>query len=130
MDSFSDLGDELRMVVPPYSEFLRAVRLVAADAAVRAGLDCEETEDFRLAVDELCHTMMSATDHALHLTFTPTTRGVRARAVTRARAATRPELTPLSATIVTALSDAYELELAGDELRFAIQRNHSAARMP
>ena len=45
----------------------RTARLVAADAAVRAGLDCEEIEDFRIAVDELCHLVMSATDHFVDL---------------------------------------------------------------
>ena len=125
---FGDLGDELHMTVPPYSHFLRSVRLVAADAAVRAGLDCEETEDFRLAVDELCHTMMSSTDHSLRLTFTATRSGVCARGATEARAGTRPMISALSATIVTALADAYELERVDDELRFIVRRNHTGAR--
>jgi hypothetical protein len=128
-DSFDDLGDELVMVVPPYSEYLRSVRLVAADSAVRAGLDCEETEDFRLAVDELCHTMMTATDHSLRLRFAPTASGVGASGVTLARPGARPMLTELSATIVTALADAYDLELADGELRFVVQRNHTGARL-
>lgn len=127
-DPFGDLGDELQMIVPPYSRFLRSVRLVAADAAVRGGLDCEETEDFRLAVDELCHTMMSSTDHALRITFTATPGGVCARGATAARAGTRPMINALSATIVTALADVYELELVDDELRFIVRRNHTGAR--
>jgi hypothetical protein len=129
-DSFGDSGDELIMVVPPYSSYLRSVRLVAADAAVRAGLDCEETEDFRLAVDELCHTMMIATDHALHLSFTRGEADVTARGTTKARAGARPAISELSATIVTALSDAYELELCDDELRFFVSRSHMGARTP
>ena len=128
LDPFGDLGDELVMIVPPYSRYLRSVRLVAADAAVRAGLDCEETEDFRLAVDELCHTMMSSTDHELRLTFTATRGGVCARGATDARSGTRPMISPLSATIVTALCDAYELELVDDELRFIVHRNSTGAR--
>ena len=127
-ESFGDPGDELLMVVPPYSKYLRSVRLVAADAAVRAGLDCEETEDFRLAVDELCHTMMMATDHSLHLSFSRTDAGVTARGATTARASTRPTISELSATIVTTLADAYELDLCGDELRFFVHRSHTGAR--
>lgn len=128
LDPFGDLGDELTMIVPPYSRYLRSVRLVAADAAVRAGLDCEETEDFRLAVDELCHTMMSSTDHTLRLTFTATPAGVCARGATDARPGTRPMISEMSATIVTALADAYELEVIGEELRFVVHRNRSEAR--
>ena len=44
------------------------MRLVAADAAA-AQLDCDETEDFRLAVDELCHVLMTQTDHFVVLTL-------------------------------------------------------------
>jgi hypothetical protein len=127
-DSFGDLGDELVMVVPPYSRFLRSVRLIAADAAVRAGLDCDETDDFRLAVDELCHTMMGATDHPLRLSFQPTRVGVSARGVTRARTGARPAIGELSATIITALADAYELDVVDGELQFIVHRNHTGAR--
>ena len=53
--ALAESTDSVHLVVPPSSEYLRTARLVAADAAVRAGLDCEEIEDFRIAVDELCH---------------------------------------------------------------------------
>src|SRR5258705_12262941 len=45
----------LRLQVPATVEHLRTVRLVAADAAERAGFDCDQTDDIRIAVDELCH---------------------------------------------------------------------------
>jgi hypothetical protein len=136
-DSLGMFGDELSLVVPPYSEFLRAVRLVAADAAVRAGLDCEETEDFRLAVDELCHTLMSATDHSIHVSFSSlgkaissvdkgsagrTTPGVVAHGSTVCRNGKGPVISQLSATIVEALSDRYELRHIEDRLEFVVTR--------
>ena len=62
-DEIRTTMDDVHLVIPACSEFLRALRLVAADAAVRAGLDCEEVEDFRIAVDELSHAVMAATDH-------------------------------------------------------------------
>ena len=68
-DEIRTTMDDVHLVIPACSEFLRALRLVAADAAVRAGLDCEEVEDFRIAVDELSHAVMTATDHHLHVTF-------------------------------------------------------------
>ncbi len=62
------------------------MRLVAADAAGRAGLDYDEVEDFRIAVDELCHLLMSSTDHEISVSF-----GVVGRCVlARGRAQRRP----------------------------------------
>ena len=57
----------MHLVVPPSSEYLRTARLSPPTPALRAGLDCEEIEDFRIAVDELCHLVMSATDHFVEL---------------------------------------------------------------
>ena len=125
-DSFDGFGDELTLVVPPYSGFLRAIRLVAADAAVRAGLDVEETEDFRLAVDELCHTLMTATDHPVALWFTSRDGGVIARGRARGRDGGGPVLSDLSATIVETLSDGYELTQVDGQLEFTVTRRMGA----
>ncbi len=127
-DSFEVLGDELVLVVPPYSAYLRAVRLVAADTAVRAGLDCEETEDFRLAVDELCHTLMSATDHPLHLTFAADADSVTAWGATSARIGSPTSITELSATILESLTDGYELHENEDNVEFKVTCARKRAR--
>ena len=127
-DSLDGFGDELTLVVPPYSRFLRAIRLVAADAAVRAGLDVEETEDFRLAVDELCHTLMSATDHPVALWFTSVPGGVMGRGSARGRIASAPVISDLSATIVESLSDSYELAESDGQLEFTVTRKIGAHR--
>ena len=101
-DDFGTFGDELHMVIPPYSAYLRAVRLIAADAAARSGLGYLETEDFRLAVDELCHTLMSATDHVLALSFSSTSEGVEARGRARRRMGPALGVTDLSAALIDA----------------------------
>jgi hypothetical protein len=121
-------GDELHLVVPPYSVYLRAVRLVAADAAVRAGLDVEETEDFRLAVNELSHMMLTQTDHPLFLSFTVVDGSVLARGSTRARAGTTGALTTISASILGTLSDFYTVEVHDGDLEFVVARGGARAR--
>jgi serine/threonine-protein kinase RsbW len=126
-DSFDGFGDELTLVVPPYSGFLRAIRLVAADAAVRAGLNVDETEDFRLAVDELCHTLMSATDHPLALWFTSKDGGVVARGSARGRQGSGPIMSALSTTIVEALSDDFDLAQHDGQLEFIVTRRMAAS---
>jgi hypothetical protein len=121
-------GDELHLVVPPYSAYLRAVRLVAADAAARAGLDCEETDDFRLAVNELCEMMLSETDHSVFLSFTSVEGSVVARGTTRARGGSNAELTSISASILGTLSDYYTVDVLDGELVFVVARGGARAR--
>lgn len=126
--SLASFGDELHLVVPPYAAYLRAVRLVAADAAVRAGLDCEETEDFRLAVDELCQAMFRGTDHVVVLSFHIEDGNVVARGAARGREGLRGTMNELSETIVASLSDHYEFECDGLDLGFVVSRRRAGAR--
>ncbi len=81
-------GEDVWLTVPPFSEYLRTVRLVAADAAVRAGLDLHEVEDFRIAVDELCHLLMSSTDHEISISFGVVGKSAIARGTARRRQGT------------------------------------------
>jgi hypothetical protein len=127
-DSFGSFGDELHLVIPPYAAYLRGVRLVAADAAVRAGLDCEETEDFRLAVDELCQAMFQGTDHVVVLSFHTEPGNVVARGAARGRDGLPGRMTELSETIVASLSDHYEFESDGVDLGFVVTRRRAGAR--
>jgi serine/threonine-protein kinase RsbW len=46
--------DEVLLSVPGSADYLRLVRLAAADAATRAGFTVDDVEDLRIAVDELC----------------------------------------------------------------------------
>src|SRR5215218_3002901 len=48
------------LIIPGKPDFLRLARLAAADAGSRAGLTFDEIEDLRIAVDELCHSVMRA----------------------------------------------------------------------
>jgi len=116
------VGEDVWLTVPPFSEYLRTVRLVAADAAGRAGLDYDAIEDFRIAVDELCHLLMSSTDHEISVSFV-----VGRSVLARGRARRRPgaplaPLNDLSRTIVTSVADHHELTEGEDELGFAVMK--------
>jgi hypothetical protein len=121
------VGDgEVHLVVPPQSVYLRAIRLVAADAAGRAQLDCEETEDFRLAVDELCHVLMSMTDHSVVVTMTVENDGVVARGSARRRAGGEPlRLNKLTERLVLALADSMSLDESPDQVSFVVTKLRS-----
>jgi hypothetical protein len=50
---------------------MRSVRLTASGVAVACGLPLDETEDFRLLVDEICSALVEACDKAapVHIEF-------------------------------------------------------------
>ncbi len=52
-------GDEIHLEVPTTPDLLRLVRVVASGLASRLGFPIDAVEDVRLAVDELCWTLVS-----------------------------------------------------------------------
>ena len=84
-------------------------------------------EDFRIAVDELCHLLMSSSDHSLTVSF-----GVRGScALARWSALAREharmqELPPLPLAIVRSVADYFETSVDGDELTFSVMKRHWA----
>jgi hypothetical protein len=116
--------DELHLLLPPFSTHLRAIRLVAADAAMRAGLDVGEADDLRIAVDELAHALMTNTDHRLHVTMIVEPGRVVVRGSARHRGASDDvQLLGVSATIVNAVCDHYLLETQGDKIVFVVVKH-------
>ena len=127
-DEIRTTMDDVHLVIPACSEFLRALRLVAADAAVRAGLDCEEVEDFRIAVDELSHAVMTATDHHLHVTFRTSDDKVVARGTARSRnSVLPPAMTELSSAIVTGVADFFDFRQEKSEVVFVVVKHAQAS---
>jgi hypothetical protein len=124
LEDGSDHGDRVHLVVPPSSEYLRTVRLVAADAAVRTGADLDEVEDFRIAIDELCHLLMTATDHFVHLSLTSHGNEVVGHGSARARSDSAPvALDEVSAMIVEATADHHSIERRGPEITFEVSKH-------
>ena len=117
--ALSESTDRVHLVVPPSSSYLRTVRLVAADAGARAGLDCEEIEDFRIAVDELCHLLMSSTDHHIGLVITVADDYLVAHGEATSRRQTSPYApNELSALIIASTVDYYDIENEDETIRF------------
>jgi len=108
---------------PAAPEDLRLARIATPDAGSRAGLDYDEVEDFRIAVDELCHLLMSSTDHEILLSF-----GVVGRsALARGRAARRhggplAPLGELSRSIIDSVADYHETFERDDEIGFSVMK--------
>lgn len=51
---------EVRLEVPAAPEFLRISRIMAAGVASRVGFTLDEVEDLRIAIDEVCFSMVGA----------------------------------------------------------------------
>jgi serine/threonine-protein kinase RsbW len=49
---------EVRLEVPAAPEFLRISRIMAAGVASRVGFTLDEVEDLRIAIDELCFSLV------------------------------------------------------------------------
>lgn len=132
LDEVRTTMDDVHLVIPASSEFLRVLRLVAADAAVRAGLDCEEVEDFRIAVDELSHSVMAATDHDLRVTFRTDHNKVVARGSAQSRGGVvQPTMTELSETIVAGVCDYFEFNASTAAVGFvAVKQAQRALARP
>lgn len=52
----------IELSLPPDSRYMRLARLMASGVATTCGLPLEEVEDFRIAVDELCATLIEIGD--------------------------------------------------------------------
>jgi hypothetical protein len=123
---WSGNGDAVWLSIPASSPYLRSVRLIAADAADRAGLDCHEVEDFRIAVDELCHFLMTSTDYGVSVSFVIEGSCVIARGFAQGRnGATSPVIGDLSKRIVNSVADRFEIGRENDELTFSVTKQRT-----
>src|SRR5688572_22980454 len=51
---------EVHLALPATPEFVRLARVTATGLASRAGFSIDEVEDLRLAIDELCFTLIGS----------------------------------------------------------------------
>ncbi len=115
--------DEVCLLVPPRTSHLRAIRLVAAEAGGRVGFSSTQLDDLRVAVDELCYTLMDATDRRLLLRVLARDGRVIVRGSARQRrGAAPPRLASIAEVIVDATTDHHSLSVDGDQLSFVVMK--------
>jgi hypothetical protein len=121
------VGDVVELNIPVQADLVVLARLTAATVASRAGFDVEEVEDFRLAVDELCVSIVNdGDDGRLHLTFTREAGMVEVVCTFEPESGSDHSLGPrpgvgvdrtLSTQIIDALVDEHGEDLAGGQRR-------------
>jgi len=112
--------DVVRLQVPAALEYVRIVRLTGSGVASRLGFDIEEIENLRVALDELASmTIDVAGPGELEITFYTT--DTELRIVGRAPVAEGVEVgvEPLTAQILKAVIDDYELGTDNGFVRFS-----------
>jgi hypothetical protein len=122
-DAPTPRSTELRVEIPGDPAHVRVARLVATDAAGRAGFDCDDADDLRIAVDEMCHTLITNLTGDLTLRFAIAPRRVDVLVSTRPRGSIRPlALHELSKLILDAVTDSFELVETPAELQIAVSK--------
>jgi serine/threonine-protein kinase RsbW len=114
-------ADSVALEVPGRPEYLRLVRLAAAESGTRADLSIDEVEDLRIAVDELTYALMGEvpTGGVLSLRYQATKGFVEIRG----SCATHGDpliVSDLSRTIIGAVVDEYEVAEEGGVRRFQL----------
>jgi serine/threonine-protein kinase RsbW len=120
-DTDGSANQPVTLTIPGHAQFLRLVRLAAADTGARAGLSLAELEDLRIAVDELAYALMgdepsgapmtlqyAAIDGAVEIEGTCAANGVEAA------------LSDLARTIVGATADVHDIRNDGVTRRFRL----------
>jgi serine/threonine-protein kinase RsbW len=122
---------EVRLEVPAAPEYLRMARMMAAGVASRLGFTLEEVEDLRIAIDELCYSLVGRAGRPGTLRLRYLMAGDSLTVVGTGRFDDHldeaPHLTPLSQQILGALSDECELESGTDGPTFRMVKRRRAA---
>jgi len=122
---------EVRLSIPASPEFLRLARLAAAGLASRMGFTYDEVEDLRIAIDELCFSLVGNTGRpgmiALRYWMHDDALIVEGVGQFEDGMGTSPALSPLSQQILTAVVDEHELTIGKDGPEFRLLKRHNAA---
>lgn len=119
----------IELSVPADSRYMRLARLMASGVASTCGLPLEEVEDFRIAVDELCSTLIEMGDgHPIRLSFELGRDSLVVRASTRASTdgAIDDERMSLSDQILDVVTDGHTLDHVDGNVEL-VARKHMRA---
>jgi serine/threonine-protein kinase RsbW len=119
------LAGRIELSLPPDSRYMRLARLMASGVATTCGLPLEEVEDFRIAVDELCATLIEMGDgQPVRLEFELGGDMLSVLATTEAsdRAAIDEERLALSRQILDVVTDGHDLSQADGKVSFTARK--------
>ena len=119
---------DVRLEVPATPEFLRVTRLTAAGVATRVGFSFDEVDDLRIAIDEVCFSLLGPRGREGRLivqyTMLPDGVMVEGQAQFDDGIAHSPSLAPLSQQILDALTDECQVESGPEGPTFRLVKRH------
>jgi serine/threonine-protein kinase RsbW len=119
------LVGRVELSLPPDSRYTRLARLMASGVASTCGLPLEEVEDFRIAVDELCSTLIEMGDgQPIRLAFEIRADVLVVEGRTLAGRAPAPddERFALSSQILDVVADGHELSHLDGNVEFSARK--------
>lgn len=124
------VDDEVQLCFPAEPQHVRLARLVASGVAATAGFDVDEVADVRIAVDELCATLLETTEHSVALAFRATPGGVEVEGRTTGPAPSPPDplRMDLARQILAVVCDGYDLDLVDGRAVFRLSKRTPEAR--
>ncbi len=121
---------EVRLEVPASPEFLRVARMMAAGVASRLGFTLEEVDDLRIAIDELCFSLVGRNGRpgTISLRYVMDADGLVVEGAGHFvdRANEEPRLSPLSLQILKAVTDECQVDAGEDGPTFRLLKRHQS----
>ena len=120
---------EVRLAVPASPEFLRLARLTVAGVASRMGFTYDEVEDLRIAIDELCFSLVGTKGRAgsIELRYSFDAEGLVVEGLGDFDSpAVLPVLSPLSRQILSAVVDEHDVAAGERGPTFRLLKRHTA----
>jgi serine/threonine-protein kinase RsbW len=115
----------IELSLPPDSRYMRLARLMASGVATTCGLPLEEVEDFRIAVDELCATLIeigNGDQVRLAFDFTEDAVVVEGRTAARTDGAIDEDRLSLSRQILDVVTDGHDLSHSDGEVALTARK--------
>jgi serine/threonine-protein kinase RsbW len=126
----TDTMTTVRLVIPRALEYVPLARVTVAGYAARLGFDVDEIEDSRIAVDELARVLVeTGSGETIELALHGSDQCLAIEGATACAAgAPNPQLDPITAQILGAISQDYMTTVDGGEVRFRATLRGSASR--
>jgi serine/threonine-protein kinase RsbW len=116
--------DRFELTLPPDSRYIRLARLMASGLATQCGLTLEEIEDVRIAVDEVCATLIEVGDRdPVRLAFELTDDALVVSGVAEgSTAGIDNDRRNLSRQILNVVTDDHSLQRSDNSVMFTVRK--------
>jgi len=118
----------VRLVIPARTRYLRRARLTAAGIAGDNGFGLEAIEDLRVAVDEMCATLLEGVPEGaeIELVYRATAEGLLIEGSAPGTNGV-PELHPVARELLAMTADDYSVEPDGESISFRLVKHRAVA---